>query len=137
MIEIRSKINNELLHIVFRKEDFELARRDIIDIDQYLQCAALKMDAGKTFRPHKHIVQERTYTDYIPQESWVVISGGVQCFFYDTDDSLIWSEMLLAGDASFTLKGGHTYKIIEDKTLVYEFKTGPYLGQYTDKTFIE
>ena len=43
---------------------------------------------------------------------------------------------LLPGDASFTLYGGHTYKILEQDTIVYEYKTGPYLGQTFDKEFI-
>ena len=41
------------------------------------------------------------------------------------------------GDASFTLEGGHTYEILEDDTLVYEYKTGPYEGQKLDKTFLD
>jgi len=43
---------------------------------------------------------------------------------------------LRPGDASFTLYGGHTYEILEDDTIVYEYKTGPYEGQKLDKTFI-
>jgi hypothetical protein len=27
------------------------------------------------------------------------------------------------------LYGGHTYQILEDDTIVYEYKTGPYEGQ--------
>ena len=44
--------------------------------------------------------------------------------------------ILKPGDASFTLEGGHNYLILEDNTLVYEYKTGPYEGQALDKTFI-
>jgi len=46
------------------------------------------------------------------------------------------TEILYVGDASFTLEGGHNYEILEDNTLVYEYKTGPYEGQEFDKTFI-
>ena len=45
--------------------------------------------------------------------------------------------VLKPGDASFTLEGAHTYTILEDDTLVYEYKTGPYEGQAMDKTFID
>ena len=45
--------------------------------------------------------------------------------------------VLEVGDASFTLEGGHTYTILEDDTLVYEYKTGPYEGQKNDKVFID
>jgi len=35
-----------------------------------------------------------------------------------------------------TFFGGHNYLIMQDDTLVYEFKTGPYTGQQNDKVFI-
>jgi cupin fold WbuC family metalloprotein len=94
------------------------------------------MENGKTFKPHKHIWKNRT-RDVIAQESWIVIKGKVKCIFYDIDDKIIATPILNPGDASFTLEGGHTYEILEDDTLVYEYKTGPYEGQKMDKTFIE
>jgi len=45
--------------------------------------------------------------------------------------------VLTPGDASFTLYGGHTYKILEENTIVYEYKTGPYEGQKLDKRFLD
>ena len=92
------------------------------------------MNSGQTFRAHKHITFVKT-TD-IAQESWVVIQGSVICIFYDIDDSVLTTEILNVGDASFTLEGGHNYEILEDNTLVYEYKTGPYEGQEFDKIFI-
>ena len=50
--------------------------------------------------------------------------------------TLPYTEILNVGDASFTLEGGHNYEILEDNTLVYEYKTGPYEGQEFDKIFI-
>ena len=94
------------------------------------------MAKGTTFRPHKHITKERTYEAQIAQESWVVIKGSVKCIFYDIDDTIIATPILRAGDASFTLYGGHTYEILEEETIVYEYKTGPYEGQALDKTFL-
>jgi len=41
------------------------------------------------------------------------------------------------GDCSVTLGGGHTYLILEDDTLVYEYKTGPYKGIENDKIFLD
>ena len=93
------------------------------------------MEKGKTFKPHKHIFKERTQ-NVIAQESWVVIRGSVKCTFYDIDDSIVAEPILNSGDASFTLEGGHTYTILQDNTLVYEYKTGPYEGQSLDKIFL-
>ena len=59
-----------------------------------------------------------------------------QDLFYDIDNSIIATPILGAGDASFTLYGGHTYEILEEDTIVYEYKTGPYEGQALDKTFL-
>ena len=130
------KDTNKLLHIVIRKEDIIKGRIEVVPEDKFIQCAILNMDKGKTFRPHKHIWKERT-RNLIAQESWVVIQGSVKCIFYDIDDTIIAEPILNTGDSSFTLEGGHTYLILEDDTLVYEYKTGPYEGQSLDKTFLK
>jgi cupin fold WbuC family metalloprotein len=136
MEKIYSKIDpNKLLHIVVRKEEITPGRQDIVPEENFIQCSILNMEKGKTFRPHKHIWKERT-KNIIAQESWIVIQGSVKCIFYDLDDTVIDEPILYPGDASFTLEGGHNYLILEDNTLVYEYKTGPYEGQALDKTFI-
>ena len=136
MEKIYSKIKEgKLLHIINRLSEIQ-GRTEVIPEDNFIQCAILNMEEGKTFKPHKHIWKERT-RNVIAQESWIVIQGSVKCIFYDTDDQIIATPILYPGDASFTLEGGHTYEIQEDNTLVYEYKTGPYEGQSLDKTFIE
>ena len=65
-----------------------------------------------------------------------MIKGRVKFYFYDLDDKLLDTIILEQGDASFTLEGGHNYEILEDDTIVYEYKTGPYEGQQKDKVFI-
>jgi hypothetical protein len=135
MEKIYSKVDGRLLHVVNRISNFK-NRTDVIPEDNFLQCAILKMEKGKTFPPHKHITKNRHYPEQIAQESWVVIKGSVKCILYDLDDTIISEPVLYPGDASFTLYGGHTYKILEDDTLVYEYKTGPYEGQELDKMFI-
>ena len=136
MDKIYSKIvPNKLLHVIVRKEDIKPGRVDIIDDNNFIQCSMLNMDKGKTFRPHRHIWKERT-RNVIAQESWVVIKGSVKCIFYDLDNTIIYEPILLPGDSSYTLEGGHNYEILEDETIVYEYKTGPYEGQLLDKKFI-
>ena len=117
MEKIYSKVEpTKLLHVVNRLSDIT-GRNDIIPEDNFIQCATLKMEKDKTFPPHKHITKDR-------------------CKFYDIDDKLIAEPILEPGDASFTLHGGHTYEILEEDTIVYEYKTGPYEGQTLDKVFI-
>ena len=95
----------------------------------------MKMSEGRTFRPHKHIGMDRKTT--ITQESWVIINGSVKAILYDLDDTIIAEEILNIGDISITFRGGHNYEILDDDTLVYEYKTGPYKGQKLDKVFIK
>ena len=123
-----------LLHIVHRLADAS-GRTNIVPDEEFLQVACIRMPAGQTFRPHRHIMVDRVTK--IPQESWLVVRGRVRCIFYDLDDSIIAEPVLEAGDCSITLRGGHNYVILEEDTVVYEFKTGPYLGVELDKTFIQ
>lgn len=137
MEKIYSKLEpNKLLHIVVRMNEIELGRVDIVPDENFIQCCMLNMEKGKTFKPHKHIWKERT-RNVIAQESWVVLKGSVLCTFYDLDGTILETPTLYQGDASFTLEGGHNYLILEDNTLVYEYKTGPYEGQEFDKTFLD
>tara|TARA_R110002051_G_scaffold49557_1_gene96683 strand:+ start:819 stop:1229 length:411 start_codon:yes stop_codon:yes gene_type:complete len=136
-MKIYSKVEQDkLLHVINRLSDIT-GRNNIIPEDNFIQCSTLKMEKGKTFPPHKHITKDRHYPKQIAQESWIVIKGSVKCKFYDIDNKIIAKPILKAGDASFTLYGGHTYEILEDDTIVYEYKTGPYEGQKLDKEFIK
>jgi cupin fold WbuC family metalloprotein len=136
MIKIYSKVNpNKILHIVYRRKNIINDRENIVEPENYIQLSSLRMNAGKTFRPHKHFYKDGE-DSVIAQESWVVIKGKVKCIFYDLDDSLIGTWVLESGDCSITLEGGHNYEILEDDTIVYEYKTGPYKGVENDKVFI-
>lgn len=135
-MNITSRITGETLHIIHRKADFVAGRVNLVEPDQFIQCATLKMEKATTFKAHKHIVRKRTFSKWIAQESWVCIRGSVKVILYDTDDTILHIDVLTAGDISITLNGGHNYVILSDDSLVYEFKVGKYDGQEKDKTFI-
>ena len=42
-----------------------------------------------------------------------------------------------AGDCVVVFKAGHEFTVLEDNTIIYEFKNGPYYGVEADKTFIK
>lgn len=135
---IKSKITGKVLHTIHKLSEVETResqREDLVDETEFIQCSSLKMASGTTFKPHKHIWKPGE-AEVIAQESWVVIKGSVKCYFYDTDDTLLATPILYPGDASFTFNGGHNYEILEDDTIVYEYKTGPYKGQELDKKFL-
>ena len=135
MKKIYSKINPEiLLHLTTNVDEIESERKDIAPDNEFLQLAILKMNKGKTFQPHKHIEYKKE-TD-IAQESWFVFKGKVKCIFYDINDTILDEVILNEGGISMTFRGGHNYEILEKNTIVLEYKTGPYLGQKLDKTFI-
>ena len=137
MKKIYSRIDpDKLLHIIHRFYEIE-KRTDVAPEDQFIQLATLRMEQGKTFRPHQHIWKPAPREQVIAQESWVVIKGSVKCHLYDTDGELLKEVVIRQGDCSMTFEGGHTYTILEDDTVVYEYKTGPYTGQANDKVFLD
>lgn len=127
---------SKLLHMVCRTSLVSMNRTDVVEEDEFLQLAILKMEQGKTFAPHKHIFKE-VPPEAIAQESWVVMRGRVKVIFYDLNDKIMATDELGPGDLSITLAGGHNYEILEEDTLVLEYKTGPYYGQKLDKVFID
>jgi hypothetical protein len=134
MEKIYSKFQpGTLLHIVYRIEEVN-GRTNISPENEFLQLASMKMKKGQTFKAHKHIKFEKTTN--IAQESWFIIKGSVKCILYDLDDTIIAEPILLPGDLSLTFRGGHNYLILENDTIVYEYKTGPYLGIENDKVFL-
>ena len=133
--KIFSKVNPSiLLSIVNRLEDVVDKRRDLTFEKEYLQVACFKMNKGKTFKAHKHLEQEKTTK--ITQESFVVVKGKIKVIIYDLDDTIIAELILNAGDCVITLYGGHNYLGLEDETIIYEHKTGPYFGVEKDKIYI-
>lgn len=137
MYKIYSKVDpTKHLHTIYRYYDIH-GRNEVAEEHQFLQLATLRMDKGKTFRPHQHIWKPTPVTDIIAQESWVIIKGSVEVSFFDTDGTLLEKQVIRQGDCSMTFEGGHTYLILEDDTVVYEYKTGPYQGQALDKVFLD
>ena len=136
MIKIYSRVQKDLLlHIVnIAESDIKSERVNITPSEEYLQVAMIRMKKAKTFKPHKHIECHR-HTD-ITQESWVVVKGKVKAFLYDIDNVVIAEPVLGPGDCSITFRGGHNYQCLTPDALVYEYKTGPYLGIEKDKEII-
>jgi cupin fold WbuC family metalloprotein len=134
-MKIFSKIEpNVLLHIITKEKDIVQERHNITPEDKFLQIGAMKLNNLKTFKPHKHIINNRK-TDRT-HESWIVIRGKIKAILYDLDNNIIHEEILYSGDCTVTFQGGHTYECLEDNTLAYEFKNGPYYGMEADKISI-
>ena len=138
MIKIYSKSEpGKLLHLINRFDEID-GRTDIAPEEQFIQAATIKFpQGGKKFRTHQHIWKPAPREQVIAQESWIVVQGSVRVFMYDTDQLFLQDEVIKKGDCSMTFEGGHTYEILEDDTIVYEYKTGPYMGVENDKIFYD
>jgi hypothetical protein len=115
----------------------ELERVDLSAPSEFLQGAVINIPPHHTFRAHKHLERERAFSNLRAQESWVVIAGAVEVDYYSESGVLLQSACLGAGDASISYRGGHGYRTLDRRTLVYEFKSGPYEGQSIDKAFFD
>lgn len=136
MTKIYSRIDpSKLLHMIVRKEDIKAGRVNLCPDEQFLQCAALRLPKGTTFKAHRHIPKEATFI--MPEESWHIISGSAHLFMYDIDGTYLVRFPLHPGDTSFTFNGaGHNYDIATDDFKALEYKVGPYQGIEKDKIFI-
>ena len=137
---IYSKVRpSMLLHGIFSKTDWDDLRSSRIDLsnpNEFLQIATIEIPKDKEFLAHRHIFHKIEHTEMIAQESWVVVEGKVEVSYFDLDDTLLSKEILSAGELSYTFFGGHSYKGVSEHSKVFEFKSGPYLGQEKDKVFI-
>jgi len=137
--EIKSKITLETIHYIIKFSEDGLQpdeRKNVIASKNFLQLSIMKFNNGKTFKAHKHVYKNFS-SKIIAQESWIVLKGAAKAVFYDVDGTFLQEEILNTLDCSITLEGGHNYEIIEDDSIIYEYKSGPYLGQTLDKEFID
>mgnify|MGYP001319226696 FL=1 len=135
-VNVHSRIDpSVLLFVINRRENISEDRQDLSPGEEHLQCATKQLTKGTTFAPHRHneLVRETNIT----QEAWVFLQGKVAARFWDIDDKLIYETELGAGDAAIVFRGGHSFEVLEDETILYEFKTGPYYGVEKDKSYIE
>ena len=133
---IYSKVDKgKLLHQLFRPNYKKCPHRiNISPENESIQVSHLSLKKNQTFKAHKHILFDRNMP--MAQESWIVISGKVRVYYYDLDESLITTKDIQFGDCTITYRGGHNYESLEENTIIYECKTGPYFGVEKDKVFL-
>ena len=131
---IYSEVNKELLLVINKKQDILASRTNFSPDEALLQASSKILTKNDLFKPHKHneIKRETLGTN----EAWVILSGSIEAQFWDLDDTPIHKEILEAGDCAIVFSAGHGFKVLEEGTILYEFKNGPYFGQVMDKTFI-
>ncbi|MBU1092767.1 WbuC family cupin fold metalloprotein [Patescibacteria group bacterium] len=136
MQKIYSKTDPKLLlHQINRLEDIPKGKMQLSDPKEFLQICTMDLQKDETVPAHKHLWKNGEKS-VITQESWIVIRGSIQGAFYDTDDKVIAEEILRPGDCVITYQGGHSLTNLEEGTIFYEIKTGPYQGRENDKVKI-
>ena len=131
-----SKVSPDvLLFTINHKENISHDRSDLSPDTEYLQVATKKLNKGTTFKPHKH----RTFLREIDKthEAWVFLQGRVLAKFYDLDDTLYEEIILGPGDCAVAYNAGHSFVVLEEDTILYEFKNGPYYGVEKDKEYLD
>lgn len=135
VLNFYSKSNPGLLtHIVYSASDFQ-GRVNLVSPQEFLQVSAIELAEKEEFRAHIHTWKDCEIDTTVAQEAWVVIRGRVVASLYDEEQNLVGEQNLVPGDCCITLHGGHKYASAED-SLVYEFKSGPYLGDAADKYYL-
>jgi cupin fold WbuC family metalloprotein len=134
MIEYIKDLDGNILHIVHRANNDSI-RDDIVNPSEFIQVAYMRPESGQSFQPHYHLKRTSSNDTVITQETWIIISGSIEAFYYDESNSLLCRRVLNKSDCTITLGGGHSYKCLEEETVVYEIKNGPYVGRENDKEY--
>lgn len=131
-----SKVEDKkLIYTILRMSDIDERRVDLSPSEEYIQACGRIVHKGTKVKAHKHLELERNIN--LTQEAWVIVKGKVLARFYDLDDSFICERQASSGDIICFYRGGHSLEVLEDGTVFYEFKNGPYLGVERDKESID
>ncbi len=135
MFRIYSEVEKGKLLCSFSK-GLELSsyRSELSPDEEYLQVSGRKIEAGTHVKAHKHLPLERKTE--ATQEAWVIVEGSVEAIIYDLDDTILRKILLGRGDCLVLFRGGHALDVVDEDTIMYEFKTGPYYGMQKDKVAI-
>lgn len=123
----------EMIALIIRAEFDEPGLHFLTPPDFSQQVAVMQHPAGKTLAAHTHnpVAREILYT----QEVLLIRKGKVKVNLYSASRERLSSTVLKSGDLILLCSGGHSFKMLEDTTMI-EVKQGPYAGS-DDKTIFE
>jgi cupin fold WbuC family metalloprotein len=131
MTQIFSKVDNKIICSYIRKKEISAYRQELGSEQEFMQVSARLLDLNTNVAPHKHKPVNRVITN--TQEAWVVLQGEIEATIYDIDNRLLDTIRMQSGDCIVLFRGGHGLQVLQDNTLFYEFKNGPYFGVEMDK----
>ncbi len=125
---------NRLIFTMVKKSEIVHGRKNLTPDCEFIQVGVKRNHAGDFFKPHRHLPCRKVAT--MTQEAWVILNGRAMGTFYDLDGQFLSNVELSDGDCVVIYNGGHSLEILEDDTILYEFKNGPYFGASKDKQFL-
>lgn len=131
---IKSKLNSTEILASVLTAGAKAGRVDASDHTEILQVSTMTLPQGKVLKSHKHKPVERSTVG--TQEAWLVVSGQLQAQVFDTDNSFVEEVILTAGQCMTLFRGGHTFTVLSDDTVIFEIKNGPYYGPEIDSEAI-
>lgn len=132
MKRIYSKVNSTLLISSFiQLEDINEYRTDICPDSEFIQVSARSIRNETHVKAHKHNPISRHTT--ITQEAWIVYKGKIKAIIFDIDNTILEELILSDGSCIVLFNGGHSLTSLEENTIFFEIKTGPYYGYENDK----
>ena len=132
MKKIYSKVEpDKLISSVITMDEIGSYRTDISPNTEFLQVSARNLNGDVFVKAHKHkpVLRETTIT----QEAWIIIKGKIKAMIYDIDKNFLEEVIITDGGCIVLYNGGHSLTSLEDNTIFYEIKTGPYYGYENDK----
>lgn len=94
--------------------------------EEPLQCGLGVFKKGGHVEPHKHVSDPATISEF--QEFILIRKGKALAEVYTPDGDPVCKIEMNAGDSLLLLRGGHSFKFLEDTHLL-EVKQGPYIGR--------
>ena len=99
-----------------------------------IQASVMMWNPNKSFKPHKHLTYDRVGT--LTQEVMICISGKMRYSIWADDKQHLVTSALNPGDILIVFRGYHDYEILDENTIVYEVKNGPFNGVSNDKEYL-
>lgn len=132
MKKIYSKVDtSKLISSVVSLDDITSYRSDISPDSEFLQVSARNLNDKVFVKAHKHksVLRETNIT----QEAWIVHRGKIKAMIYDINNNFLEEVIITDGGCIVLYNGGHSLTSLEENTIFYEIKTGPYFGYENDK----
>lgn len=119
------EVGEDVLAYVVRASVREAESGFLTDDSAPFQLGFIHHPEGHEIVPHRHLPVRREIVG--TAEVVLVRSGRVKVRLFDGADEEVHRLILDAGDLILHLRGGHSFEMLEETTLL-EIKQGPYAG---------